>query len=111
LKFIGYNPRNFHIDKGNTLAKASCALHILVDNKKLANVLLAKLKRGDSFDTLARKCSGCPSKRHGGSLGEFIKGSMVTAFDKAVFSIPLIKLHGTVKTQFGYHIINVLYLS
>lgn len=93
------------------MAKTACALHILVDNEKLTNVLLVELKRGVSFDTLARKYSGCPSKRHGGSLGEFIKSSMVAAFDKAVFSIPLLKPHGSVKTQFGYHIIKVLYRS
>ncbi len=77
----------------------------------MANVLLVKMKRGVSFDTLARKYSGCPSKRHGGSLGEFIKGSMDAAFDKAVFSIPLLKPYGPVKTLFGYHIIKVLYRS
>ncbi|QLH61779.1 peptidyl-prolyl cis-trans isomerase [Serratia symbiotica] len=93
------------------MAKTACALHILVDNEKLTNVLLVELKRDVSFDTLARKYSGCPSKRHGGSLGEFIKSSMGAAFDKAVFSIPLLKPHGSVKTQFGYHIIKVLYRS
>jgi len=91
------------------MAKTACALHILVDNEKLANELLAKLKRGVSFDTLARKYSSCPSKRNGGSLGEFNKGAMVPAFDKAVFSIPLLKPYGPVKTQFGYPIIKVLY--
>lgn len=107
MRFSGYNQRNFRIDKGITMAKTACALHILVDNEKLANELLAKLKRGVSFDTLARKYSSCPSKRNGGSLGEFNKGAMVPAFDKAVFSIPLLKPYGPVKTQFGYHIIKV----
>lgn len=83
------------------MAKTACALHILVDNEKLANDLLAKLKRGVSFDTLARKYSSCPSKRNGGALGEFNKGTMVAAFDKAVFSIPLLKPYGPVKTQIG----------
>ena len=109
MRFNGYNQRNFCIDKGNTMAKTACALHILVDNEKLAEELLAKLKRGVSFDTLARKYSTCPSKRNGGSLGEFNKGTMVAALDKAVFSIPLLKPYGPVKTQFGYHIIKVLY--
>lgn len=36
---------------------------------------------------------------------------MVPAFDKAVFSIPLLKPYGPVKTQFGYHIIKVLYCN
>mgnify|MGYP002651865035 FL=1 len=91
------------------MAKTACALHILVDNEKLANELLAKLKRGVSFDTLARKYSSCPSKRNGGSLGEFNKGAMVPAFDKVVFSCPVLEPTGPLHTQFGYHIIKVLY--
>jgi len=93
----------------NKMAKTASALHILVDSEVLANELLTKLKRGVSFDTLARKYSSCPSKRNGGSLGEFRKGDMVPAFDKVVFSCELLKPTGPVKTQFGYHIIKVLY--
>lgn len=59
------------------MAKTACAMHILVDNEKLTNVLLVKLKRGISFDALARKYSGYLSKRHGGSFGKLIKGSIV----------------------------------
>lgn len=34
---------------------------------------------------------------------------MVGPFDAAVFSCPLLKPYGPVKTKFGYHIIKVLY--
>jgi len=34
---------------------------------------------------------------------------MVPAFDKAVFSCPLLQPYGPVKTAFGYHIIKVLW--
>jgi peptidyl-prolyl cis-trans isomerase C len=34
---------------------------------------------------------------------------MVPAFDKVVFSCPLIVPYGPLHTQFGYHIIKVLY--
>ncbi|MCW2484208.1 peptidylprolyl isomerase, partial [Candidatus Symbiopectobacterium sp. NZEC135] len=43
------------------------------------------------------------------NLGEFRQGDMVPPFDKAVFSCDLLKPFGPVKTQFGYHIIKVLY--
>lgn len=79
------------------MAMTTCALYILVDNEKLANELLAKLKRGVSFDTLARKYPICPSKRNGGSLGEFNKGTMVAACNKVGFSTPLQKPYGPVK--------------
>ncbi len=45
-----------------------------------------QLKKGAKFQTLAKKYSTCPSGKKGGDLGEFKKGAMVPAFDKAVFS-------------------------
>ncbi|MCC3704739.1 peptidylprolyl isomerase PpiC [Rouxiella badensis] len=91
------------------MANTASALHILVDDEKKANELLAQLQQGADFQELARKHSNCPSKRDGGSLGEFRKGDMVPAFDKVVFSGELLKPLGPVKTQFGYHLIKVLY--
>lgn len=91
------------------MANTASALHILVDDETKANELLAQLEKGADFQELARKHSTCPSKRDGGSLGEFRKGDMVPAFDKVVFSGELLKPLGPVKTQFGYHLIKVLY--
>lgn len=92
-----------------TMANKASALHILVDDEKQANDILAQLNNGANFQELAKKFSNCPSKRNGGDLGEFNKGDMVPAFDKAVFSCELLQPYGPVKTQFGYHIIKVLY--
>ncbi|QQA76301.1 peptidylprolyl isomerase PpiC [Pectobacterium parmentieri] len=91
------------------MANTAAALHILVDTEQLASDILAQLEKGADFQKLAQKHSTCPSKRNGGDLGEFRKGDMVPAFDKAVFSCELLKLFGPVKTQFGYHVIKVLY--
>lgn len=91
------------------MAKSAAALHILVKEEKLAQEILAKLERGVSFDHLAKRYSKCPSGRNGGDLGEFNQGVMVGPFDKAVFSCPLLKPYGPVKTKFGYHIIKVPY--
>uniref|UniRef100_UPI00313CA8EB peptidylprolyl isomerase n=1 Tax=Yersinia enterocolitica TaxID=630 RepID=UPI00313CA8EB len=68
------------------MANKASALHILVDDEKQANDILAQLNNGANFQELAKKFSNCPSKRNGGDLGEFNKGDMVPAFDKAVFS-------------------------
>lgn len=91
------------------MAKTASALHILVDTEQQANDLLDQLAQGADFQQLAKKHSTCPSKRDGGNLGEFRQGDMVPPFDKAVFSCELLKPVGPVKTQFGYHIIKVLY--
>jgi len=34
---------------------------------------------------------------------------MVEAFDNVVFKLPIIVVHGPVKTQFGYHLIETIY--
>ncbi|MCG6201526.1 peptidylprolyl isomerase [Psychromonas antarctica] len=90
------------------MAKTAAALHILVKHKEQAEDILAQLKKGAKFQTLAKKHSTCPSGAKGGDLGEFKKGQMVPAFDKAVFTgeilTPLL-----VKTKFGWHIVKVLY--
>ncbi|WP_241574330.1 peptidylprolyl isomerase PpiC [Rosenbergiella nectarea] len=91
------------------MAKTAAALHILVKQKAQAEKLLADLEQGAHFQTLAKKHSTCPSGKQGGDLGEFRRGQMVPAFDKAVFSCPLLTPYGPVKTAFGYHIIKVLW--
>jgi len=92
------------------MASAS-AVHILVKTEKLAVELKEKLDKGADFSLLARKYSLCPSKKKGGDLGEFKRGQMVKAFDDVVFKKPLLKVHGPIKTKFGYHLIKTLYRS
>lgn len=58
------------------MANKASALHILVDDEKQANDILAQLNNGANFQELAKKFSNCPSKRNGGDLGEFNKGDM-----------------------------------
>jgi peptidyl-prolyl cis-trans isomerase C len=92
------------------MASAS-ALHILVKTEKEAKELKAQLDSGGNFAALAKKHSLCPSKKKGGDLGEFRRGQMVKAFDDVVFKRPILKVHGPIKTKFGYHLIKTLYRS
>ncbi len=87
----------------------ACARHILVKTKEQADALKQQLAAGADFSKLAQKHSTCPSKKNGGSLGEFNKGEMVRAFDEAVFKGPLLTVQGPIKTQFGYHLIETIY--
>ena len=91
------------------MASTAAALHILVKHKEQADDIFVQLKKGAKFLTLAKKYSTCPSGKKGGDLGEFKKGAMVPAFDKAVFSGKVLEPIGPIKTKFGYHIIKVLY--
>jgi peptidyl-prolyl cis-trans isomerase C len=88
---------------------SAAAIHILVKTEKQAFEIKAKLAQGADFAQLARKFSICPSKKKGGDLGEFRRGEMVKAFDDVVFKKELLKVHGPIKTKFGYHLIKTLY--
>lgn len=84
------------------------AKHILVEHEFEANDLARKLKEGVSFEDLARDYSLCSSSRNGGDLGEFSKGMMVPAFEKALLKLKVDEISGIVKTQFGFHLIKRL---
>jgi peptidyl-prolyl cis-trans isomerase C len=81
------------------------ASHILVEKEYEAEDVLKKLAEGNSFESLARAYSTCPSGKEGGDLGTFGKGEMVEAFEKAAFALKVGETSGPVRTQFGYHII------
>ena len=87
------------------------ACHILVKTKEQAEKLKGELAKGANFQALAKKHSICPSGKKGGDLGEFSPGTMVKAFDNVVFKKPILKVHGPIKTKFGYHLIKTLYRS
>lgn len=91
-----------------SMARTAAALHILVKHKKQAEDILAQLNQGAKFQTLAKKYSNCPSGKRGGDLGEFKKGQMVPAFDKACFTGEILTLQ-LVKTKHGWHVLKVLY--
>ncbi len=89
------------------MPKAS-ARHILVKTEKEANDLKSEIDAGADFAALAKKHSQCPSGTSGGDLGVFAKGDMVPEFDRVVFgSLPINETSAPVKTQFGFHLIQV----
>jgi peptidyl-prolyl cis-trans isomerase C len=83
------------------------ARHILVDTQEKCLQLKEKIQEGEDFAEIARKHSNCPSKAQGGDLGKFGPGMMVKEFDEVVFSADVSSLQGPVKTQFGYHLLEV----
>ena len=83
------------------------ARHILVDSEETCEALKTEIESGADFGELARKHSSCPSGRRGGDLGSFRPGMMVPEFDQVVFSAPINAVQGPVRTQFGYHLIEV----
>ncbi len=88
------------------MAKAT-ARHILVKTEEECEDLKSKIESGADFGEMAKEFSLCPSGQEGGALGEFGPGQMVKEFDEVVFNNELGKVHGPVRTQFGYHLIEI----
>lgn len=84
------------------------ARHILVENEQACVDLKTQIEGGAAFEEMAREHSKCPSGAKGGDLGEFSPGQMVREFDAVVFSAAVGAVQGPVKTQFGYHLIEVM---
>ena len=87
--------------------KRASARHILVATEQECQALKNQIEAGADFAEIARKHSKCPSGRRGGDLGEFGPGQMVREFDAVVFSGALHQVQGPVKTQFGYHLLEI----
>lgn len=85
------------------------ARHILVSTEDEAKALLAELKKGAAFDKLAKdKSTDKASGAEGGDLGWFKKSDMVKEFADAAFNLKKGELsEAPIKTQFGYHVIQV----
>ena len=88
------------------MSKAA-ARHILVESETQCHDLKKQIEGGADFAALAKQHSKCPSGREGGNLGTFGKGAMVPEFDKVVFTAPVGEVQGPVKTQFGFHLLEV----
>ena len=85
------------------------ARHILVATEDEAKALIAEIKKGAAFDKLAKdKSTDKASGAEGGDLGWFKKSDMVKEFADAAFDLKKGALtEAPIKTQFGYHVIQV----
>lgn len=82
------------------------ARHILVPTEDEAKKVIERLKKGEDFATLAKEVSKDPGSP-GGELGWFSAERMVPEFSKAAFALEKDKLSEPVKSQFGWHVIQL----
>jgi peptidyl-prolyl cis-trans isomerase D len=73
-----------------------------------ADTLRAEIVGGAPFaDVARRESSDSVSAARGGDLGEWTRGSMDAAFDSAAFKLPLNTVSQPVRSNFGYHLIEI----
>jgi foldase protein PrsA len=84
------------------------ARHVLVKDEATAKKVKAELESGKDFAEVAKKYSTEEAAQTtGGELGWFGKGQMVPAFEEVAFKLEKNVISNPVKTDFGYHIIEV----
>jgi peptidyl-prolyl cis-trans isomerase C len=83
------------------------ARHILVATEGEAKDIAAQLKGGADFAKLAKEKSKDPGAAEGGDLGYFTKDQMVPEFAEAAFKLEKGQISDPIKTQFGWHVIQV----
>lgn len=76
--------------------------------KELSEGILELIKqKPHTFAEMAMKHSMCPSKEHGGSLGQISKGQTVREFEKVLFLSEEGLLPSVIESRYGYHIANI----
>ena len=98
-----------HLDKYSTKEQRKVRHILIKDDQAKANEILAKLKAGEDFATVAKENSeDVGSAKQGGDLGWIEKGVMDPAFEDAAFALAAKgDISEVVKSDFGYHIIQL----
>jgi len=120
------SPAGFHILKlvdkrgagtGPMLVEQTHARHILVrtnevvsedEGRRKLQELRERIVNGADFAELARLHSDDGSAARGGDLGWLYPGDTVPEFERAVTDLKPLEVSQPVKTQFGWHLIQVL---
>jgi peptidyl-prolyl cis-trans isomerase C len=93
----------------NNSGKEYKASHILVEKEDEAKAIVARLKKGEKFDELAKKQSKDPgSGAKGGDLDWANPSSYVAEFSQAMIKLEKGQMtQEPVKSQFGWHVIQL----
>ncbi len=77
--------------------------------KQKAEEVLARLRKGEDFETLAKEFSDDPgTAARGGNLGVMQRGDLVREYEEAALALEPGQLSGIVQSKFGLHIIQLI---
>ena len=72
-----------------------------------AEMVLARIRKGASFEEMARAYSTDPSKKLGGEMGFFHRGTLNEDFEKAASQLAVGQSSDVIKTLYGFHIVRI----
>jgi len=85
------------------------ARHVLLEKEEQAKDIIAKLKKGEKFEDLAKQSKDTGSAQSGGDLGWASASSFVKPFSDAMIALkPNMVTDMPVKTDFGFHVIQLI---
>lgn len=84
------------------------AAQIVVKTEAEANEVLAALKKGASFEELAKSRSLSPDGKSGGDLGWFAVDEMPPPFGEVCFGLKPGQISGVVSSSWGFHVFKLL---
>ena len=90
----------FGVDPGSPAEKWTAA-------KKQAEDVLVLIRKGASFEEMARTRSTDPSKSTGGDMGLIHRGAMSDEVEKATHNLPMGEARDVVQSLYGYHVVKV----
>ena len=76
--------------------------------KKKADDIRARLVKGEDFAAIVKAESDDPGSKESGGVYTFGRGKMVPAFEKAAFALKENEISQPVKTNYGYHVIQLM---
>ena len=84
------------------------ALHILVETEEEAKAIIAEIRAGADFETMAKEKSIGPSAPDGGDIGYITREAVVPEFGDAAFALEPGEMGAEpVQSQFGWHVIKI----
>jgi peptidyl-prolyl cis-trans isomerase C len=80
---------------------------IVVSDRKIAEDIIARCRKGESFEDLARKYSEVPSKGRGGDLGFVREGKLPEQLARIAFAMTPGQISSPIQTETGYYVLMV----